>query len=139
MLTTVYEILADPQPRPSFCIYLVEEFLEKIKRAEEIAKINCDDEMSRALDGLRNAAVHYRKESIASSIRKLATKTSIALGDPDPEATAKKALALYGRRSGLVHKGEIVSSSEVVELRKLVRETLAVEVGCFDHIRERYP
>jgi hypothetical protein len=42
-------------------------------------------------------------------------------------------------RSSLVHRGESVTWAEVKDLRTLVREALAVEVGCYEWIRKRFP
>ena len=139
MLSTVFEVPADPKQRPTLCVYLVQGLLERVKKAEAIAKRDGDDEMGEALEGLRNSVVHYEKDSITSSIRKLATETSRTLGDPDLEKTGKRAAALYGKRSNLVHSGESVTWGDVNELRKLVREALAVDVGCYERIRDRFP
>jgi hypothetical protein len=139
MLSTVLEVLADPKPRPALCIYLVEELLKKIREAEAIAKRDRDKDAAEALEGLRNSAAHYEKESITSSVRKLAAKAARVLGDPDPEKAGKEAAALYGKRSNLVHSGESVTWADVAQLRQVAREALAVEVECYDRIRERFP
>ena len=138
MLCTVLEILADPKQRPTLCIYLVEELLENIQKAQTIASQD-DTETSEALEGLQNAVVHYKKESITTSIRKLGTKIARTLGDLEPEKMGKQAVALYTKRNNLVHGGENVTSGDVSELRRLTREALAVEIGCYDHIREHFP
>jgi len=69
----------------------------------------------------------------------LARKTAVALGDADPSQAAKAAGSLYGKRSQLVHFGKSVTHADVHQMRRLARECLAVEMGCFHSIRERYP
>jgi hypothetical protein len=61
------------------------------------------------------------------------------IGDPDPQAAGKAAVRLYDKRSKVVHKGLAASLKDVTEARQTVREALAVEAGCFNHIRERFP
>ena len=139
MLSTVFEVLGDPKPRLGLCLYLVADLIENIKKAQAIAKSSGDAEMAEALRGLRDAVVHWEKELITSSIRKLATKASRVLGDADPEQSGKRGGDLYVKRNGLVHRGESVSWADVAEFRKLAREALAVEAGCYEHIRERFP
>jgi hypothetical protein len=139
ILSTVLEVLADPKPRPALCIYLVQQLLENIRTAEKIAKRDTDGPTVEALEGLRNAVVHYQKESISISVRKLATSTARVLGDRQPEKAGRDAVALYGKRSNLVHGGESVSWGDVAQLRKAAREAIAVEAGCYDRIRERFP
>jgi hypothetical protein len=139
MLCTVLEVLADPKARPTLCIYLVEELIENIKKAQKIAKQEADAETQEDLQGLLASIVHWKKESITSSIRKLARKTAQTLGDSDAEQRAKRASELYTKRNGLVHRGESVTATEVNELRTLVREALAVEAGCDHRIRDRFP
>ena len=95
--------------------------------------------MEEAFKALQDAAIHLKKDSITSSVRKLATRTSHVLGDPDPAKAGKRAAALYAKRSQLVHKGKGVTPADVHKLRTLVREALAVEAECYDHIRERFP
>ena len=131
-------MLSDLKPRPALCIYLVEEFLENIRKAEKIAKRDADGGAAEALEGLRNAVVHYQKESIASSVRKLGTNTARVLGDPEAEKAGKAAAVLYGKRSNLVHGGES-TWGDVAQLRKVTREALAVEARCYVRIRERFP
>jgi hypothetical protein len=139
MLSTVFEVLADPKPRPTICIYLVEELIANITLASATANSERDAETSEALRGLRDSIVHWKNESISSSIRKLATRVSRLLGDANPEETGKRACDLYSRRNGLVHRGESVAWTDVQEFRKLAREAIAVEAGCHEHIRDRYP
>jgi hypothetical protein len=95
--------------------------------------------MKEALKSLRDPAIHLKKESITSSVRKLATKASRVLGDPKPEKAGKRAAAIYGKRSTLVHEGNSVRPADVAELRKLVREALETEVGSYERVRERFP
>lgn len=139
MLTAVYEVLSSPKRRPKPCVDLVKELLDRAKQAKEAAAAAGDGEMAEAFKALMNSAGNLKKEGITSSVRRLATCTSQALGDAHPENAGKRASDLYGKRSGLVHRGESVTLADVGELRRLVREALAVEAGCFEHIRERYP
>lgn len=139
MLSTVFEVLADPKPRPTICFYLVEELIANIKQASAVANNKGDAETSDALQGLRDTIVHWKNESISSSIRKLATRVARLLGDANPEQAGKRARDLYSRRNGLVHRGESVTWADVREFRELAREAIAVEAGCHQHIRERFP
>jgi hypothetical protein len=139
MLTAVYEVLASPKKRPKPCVDLVQELLDGAKKSQEIAAARGEEIVEDAFKALQDSAVHLKKESITSSVRKLATRTSKVLGDAEPDNAGKRAAALYGKRSQLVHNGKHVDPVDVHELRTLVREALAVEVGCFERIRERYP
>jgi hypothetical protein len=139
MLASVYEVLANPKKRPKPCQDLVEQLLDSAKKSEETAAANGERELKEAFRALRDSAAHLAKESITSSVRKLATRTSHVLGDVEPRKAGKRAVELYGKRSRLVHKGEDVTHAEVHELRTLVREALAVAAGCYDRIRERFP
>jgi hypothetical protein len=139
ILTAVYEVLANPKKRPKPCVDLVEKLLDGARKSQETAAAQDDGEMEEAYKALCNSAAHLKKESITSSVRKLATRTSEVLGDTEPDKAGRRAASLYGKRSQLVHKGKSVSSADVCDLRTLVREAIAVEAGCFDHIRERYP
>jgi len=60
-------------------------------------------------------------------------------GDVNPASAGKKAAKLYDKRSELVHSGKSISLSDLLELRTIVREALAVQADCYEHIRERYP
>lgn len=48
-------------------------------------------------------------------------------------------MALYGKRSKLVHEGVEVSWADVYAIRQFVREALAVKAGCYERIRDRFP
>jgi len=102
-------------------------------------KFSADEELKSALNSLQESAKWLKKESITGSIRMLARKTAVALGDADPSQAAKAAGSLYGKRSQLVHFGKSVTHADVHQMRRLARECLAVEMGCFHSIRERYP
>jgi hypothetical protein len=77
-----------------------------------------------------------RPKSITGSLRKLATKASAVLGDPKPKQAGEQAANLYRKRGDLVIS---VTKSDVADIRKLVRECLAVEVGCYNDIRKPFP
>jgi len=110
-----------------------------VARATREAEATQDRVLQQALTDMRKAASHWKKESIRSSIRRLAISVSQTLGDPDPEAAGKLAVRLYDKRSDVVHGGDTASSHEALQSRQIAREALAVKVGCFHHIRERYP
>jgi hypothetical protein len=133
LLATVFEVLANPKTRPEVCVVLVQELIDKAKKAENTE----DHKRKDAFKALRQSAEHLKQESIRSSVRKLATKASETFGDPEPERTGKRAAELYDKRSDLVHEGHSVTWADVAEIRKLVREALAVEAGCHEHFRER--
>jgi hypothetical protein len=135
LLSSVFEVLANPKDRPKTCTNLVDKLLERAKVMEKSATPT----MKIALQELRNSAIHLKRESITGAVRKLATKTSKVLGDSDPVVAGKKAALLYGKRSKLVHRGQSVGWGDVVEIRKLVRECIAVEAQCYNAIRERFP
>jgi hypothetical protein len=80
-----------------------------------------------------------KNESITSSIRALAARTAVALGDDEPLQAGKAAAALYNKRSQLVHRGKSVNLADVQQMRQLARECLAVEMGCYHSIRDRFP
>jgi hypothetical protein len=134
-LTMVLEVLAAPKDRPSACIDLVEGFLNQVQDL----KPSADEELRSALTALQESARWLRKESITSSIRMLARKTAVTLGDATPSQAAKAAGTLYGKRSQLVHSGKGVTHADVHQIRRLARECLAVQLGCYHSIRERYP
>jgi hypothetical protein len=136
LLITVLEVLAEPRERPEACIALVDELLQRAERGIADATANSDAEMQLAFKALKDSAIHLRRESITSSIRKLATEASKVLGDPNPQDAGTRAAKLYGKRSKLVHKGESVSLGDVAETRQLVRECLSVRIGCSTGIRE---
>jgi hypothetical protein len=134
-LSMVLEVLCAPKQRPSTCVDLVEELLEKV----ESSKASADAELAMALTALQDSAKWLKQESITSSIQKLATKTAAALGDENPVEAGKKGAALYTKRSQLVHRSKSVTQADVYAMRKLARECLAVEMGCYHAIRERFP
>jgi hypothetical protein len=137
MLTAVFEVLAEPKKRPKACVSLVKNLIDTAKKSEGGAVARGNNKMKEAFKALQDSAFHLKEESITSSVRKLATRASQALGDAEPEKAGKRAAALYGKRNHLVHKGKSVTWGDVNDLRALVRETLAVEAGCYDRIRER--
>ena len=135
-LISILEILAKPAPRRKECIDIID---DAVARATREAEATQDRVLQQALTDMRKAASHWKKESIRSSIRRLAISVSQTLGDPDPEAAWKLAVRLYDKRSDVVHGGDTASSHEALQSRQIAREALAVKVGCFHHIRERYP
>jgi hypothetical protein len=139
MLTSVLEVLAKPKKRNTRCIRLVDELLKVAKAAQQLAAKQGRDDVEEAFKSLRDSAIHLKKESITGSVRQIAIATSKALGDAEPKTAGKRAATLYGKRSKLAHEGKQVTWGDVGELRQLVREVIAVEAGCFDRIRDRYP
>lgn len=134
-LTMVLEVLAAPKERPRECVGLVEDLLERVQSL----KLSADDERKLALISLEDSVKWLKQESITSSIGGLAEKAATVLGDANPAGAGKGAKALYGKRSKLVHKGKSVTNADVLQVRKLARECLAVEIGCYHSIRERFP
>lgn len=135
-LISILEIIARPAPRPMQCLNIIQDAMTRMKQEAEAAH---DPALIEALTDMHDSALHWKRESIRSSIRRLGTKTSQALGDLDPQARGRTAVRLYDKRSKVVHKGTTASLADVAETRQIVREALAVEAGYYAHIRERFP
>ncbi|MCA1542035.1 hypothetical protein I6F18_18930 [Bradyrhizobium sp. NBAIM32] len=135
-LISILEILADPAPRPGQCISIIEDAMTRMK---DEAKAAGDTLIRQALEDMHRGAEHWKKESIRSSIRRLGTDVSRKMGDADPAAVGRAAVNLYDKRSLVVHEGVGASLRDVADTRKIVREAIAVEADCFEHIRGRFP
>ncbi|MCG2641430.1 MULTISPECIES: hypothetical protein [Bradyrhizobium] len=135
-LISILEIMARPAPRPKPCLDIIEDAMVRMKSEAETAM---DPALRQALLDMHTGAVHWKSESIRSSVRRLAIDAARTLGDPDSGAVGKSAVRLYDKRSLVVHQGETASLSEARFARQLVREVLAVAAGSYEHIRERFP
>ena len=135
-LISILEIMAKPAPRPKPCLDIIEDAMVRMKSEAETAT---DPALRQALFDMHKGAIHWKSESIRSSVRRLAMDAARTLGDPDPGAVGKSAVRLYDKRSLVVHQGETASLSEARFARQLVREVLAVAAGSYEHIRERFP
>lgn len=135
-LISILEVLASPAARPGQCISIIDDAMTRMAKEAKAA----DDPMLRqALEDMHKGAKHWKDESIRSSIRRLATEVSRKMGDADPVAAGRAAVKLYDRRSLVVHQGEGASLQDAADTRKIVREAIAVDAGCFEHIRGRFP
>jgi len=135
-LISILEIMAKPAPRPAPCLDIIEGAMVRMKSE---AEATTDPELRQALLDMHKGAVHWKAESIRSSVRRLAVDTSRTLGDADPEVAGRSAVRLYDKRSLVVHGGQTASVGEARETRQIVREVLAVAAGSHQHIRERFP
>ncbi len=131
LFATMLEVLSAPAKRPQPCIDLVNELIKKAKAAEDTP----DLERKEAFQSLRRSAEYLKNDSIRGSIRRIATHASQILGDPDPSLTGRLAARLYDKRSSLVHSAEPVALMDVVKIRRLAREVLAVQANCYQNIR----
>jgi hypothetical protein len=108
-------------------------------RMKSEAEAATDPALRQALRDMHKGAVHWKAESIRSSVRRFAINASRIWGDADPEASGRSAVRLYDKRSLVVHQGQTASVSEARDARQVVREVLAVAAGSFEYIRERFP
>lgn len=135
-LISILEIMAKQAPRPEPCLDIIEDAMARMTSEAEAAT---DPALRQALLDMQKGAVHWKAESIRSSIRRLAVDASRTLGDANPEASGRSAVLLYDKRSLIVHQGQTASVSEARDTRQNVREVLAVAAGSYEHIRERFP
>lgn len=135
-LISILEIMAKPAPRPARCLEIIDSAMAHMKSEAEAAT---DLELRQALLDMHKGAVHWKAESIRSSVLRLAVDTSRTLGDADPESAGRSAVKLYDKRSLVVHGGQTASASEARQARQIVREVLAVAADSHKHIRERFP
>jgi hypothetical protein len=135
-LTFALELLSRPGDRPNICIGLISQMTNELDKALSAAT----EDDRRALEDMRSTATQFWiTQSFRSAIRALAKRTAEQLGDRDPDAYGRTAVNLYDKRGDVVHRGHSVTTGDVRDIRQLLREVLAVELGCFHHIRERYP
>jgi hypothetical protein len=135
-MASALELLSRPGDRPSICIELINQMTTELEKA--LSTVENDDR--KALEDMRTTATQFWiKQSFRSSIRAVGKRTAERLGDPNPDASGTHAAALYDKRGSVVHRGHSVTIKDVKDIRQLLREVLAVELGCFHHIRERYP
>ncbi len=135
-LISILEIMAKPASRPKACLDIINDAMARMTSEADTAT---DPALRQALMDMHKGAVHWKAESIRSSIRRLAIDASRSLGDADPEALGKSVVRLYDKRSLVVHQGQTASVKEARDARQVVREVLAVAAGSYDHIRERFP
>lgn len=135
-LISALELLSRPGDRPNICIELLSQMTNELDKTLSAAA----EDDRQALKDMRSTATEFWiKQSFRSAIRALAKRTAEQLGDQNPVAYGRTAVKLYDKRSSVVHRGQSVTTSDVRDIRQLLREVLAVELGCFHHIRERYP
>ncbi len=111
---TATEILADPGERRGPARRLLESLIDQADRARQASE-KPDRE---AFDALCEALQGLRRESLRSSVRRLAREARPG----DPGAAAKLIDRAYGARSGVVHHGAHVDVDLVTELRPLVQD-----------------
>jgi hypothetical protein len=131
-LTSIMEILSKPDQRAPECLHLLNQMSDEAKQMS----IAVSQPAREALESLIQSAQHWQKESFRGSIRKMAKQVAAAFNESDVSRYAREAVYLYDKRSGVVHRGENVSHQELKDLRQLVREALAVEIGCLEGIRD---
>lgn len=127
-LTSIIEILAKPLPRPSICTVMIDDMLGSLEQQLAAA----DDEARQALTDMKKSAVHWKRESIRSSVRRLGIRVATAVGSEDPVAAGSLAVKLYDKRSTLTHEAKPVSGTDLLTLHQLVRKAIAVEAGRAD-------
>lgn len=135
-LISILEVMANPAPRPKSCLDIIEDAMIRMKSE---AKTATDSVLRQALLDMHKGAMHWKSETIRSSVRRLAIDAARTLGDPDLDAVGRSAVRLYDKRSLVVHEGETASLNEARMARQLVREVLAVAAGSYEHVRERFP
>jgi hypothetical protein len=109
LLATVLELLCERAPRDNEGLLLIEKWME-------------DASAARRKDLVTGLQL-MREQSISAAIRDRIMRAAQASGlDKEEEEQLKhRAKELYRRRSAIVHGGQPVSYSEVVELRSIVR------------------
>jgi hypothetical protein len=135
-LISILEIMAKPAPRPNACLDIID---DAVARMGSEAAAAAEPALRQALLDMQKGAVHWKAESIRSSVRRLVADASRTLGDADPGSAGRSAVRLYDKRSSVVHQGQTASVGEAREARQIVREVLAVAAGSHEHIRERFP
>lgn len=135
-LISILEIMAKPALRPRACLDIIEDAMARMANEATTAT---DPALRQALLDMHKGAVHWKAESIRSSVRRLAIAASRTLGDADAQASGRSAVRLYDKRSLVVHQGQSASVKDVQDARQVVREVLAVAAGSYEHIRERFP
>jgi hypothetical protein len=113
-LISILEIMAKPAPRPKPCLDIIEDAMVRMNGEAETAM---HPALRQALLDMHKGAVHWKSESIRSSVRRLAIDAARTLGDPDPDAVGRSAVRLYDKRSLAVHQGETASFSEALAAR----------------------
>jgi hypothetical protein len=126
LIATVLELICSRATRDNDALALIEGWKK------------CAQEASRG--DLATALDLMREESISSAIRNevKAACARAGIGDEDSNGIAKRTVALYGKRSSVVHRGATVSAEEVAELRHYVRILLTGtrERGAFSGVLE---
>lgn len=109
LIATVLELICSRATRDNDALALIESWKK------------CAQEASRG--DLVTALDLMKEESISSAIRNevKAACARAGIGDEDANGIAKRTVALYRKRSSVVHRGATVSGEEVAELRHYVR------------------
>ncbi|MET3591806.1 hypothetical protein ABID26_001190 [Mesorhizobium shonense] len=126
-LTTILEMLADPASLRAECTAIIDMVVRQINLQVNAATATTD--VVEALADLRKSSQHWRKESFRSSIRRFVFNVFEAFEDADPQSRGRDAVALYDKRSRLVHDGTAVSWPDVVALNEIARKSLAFAAG----------
>lgn len=90
-LVTILEILSAPAPRRHECNVILENAMTEMQK---LSTSTDDADLEEALQRMHQSAHNWKKDSITSSIRRLAEDVSKALGDTDA-VNAVDALGLY--------------------------------------------
>jgi len=109
LIATVLELICSRATRDSDALALIESWKKCAQGASR-------GDLATALDLMR-------VESISSAIRNevKAACARVGISDEDANDIAKRTVALYSKRSSVVHGGATVSNEEVAELRHYVR------------------
>jgi hypothetical protein len=107
-LVMALEALATSSPRPPRVLALLEEWVSQLEEMQNQGDLDSDE--SGALDSLKHEIFFRKEDSIRSQIRSLVYDTLSKNGDADASEMAKKAVAVYDRRSTLVHEGFLPDS-----------------------------
>lgn len=104
-LVMVLESLAESEVRPKAVIDTLEKFKDQL---EEIEKNYPDDSEEKvSFESLKRELVFRKEDSIRKQIRSLVFNALSMNGDSDALEISKQALAIYDKRSTLVHEGSI--------------------------------
>ena len=125
LLMTAFELVIDRVEQPSPCLRLVERLIADAEAESQQTASSGDQE---ALAALARQADFLKRRSIRQSIRALASECARTNDFPQPDEYGRKAMALYDKRSALVHTGEDISGTDVHELREMLRVVLATKM-----------
>lgn len=123
-LMMVLEALAPVTMKPQFALSILDKWRSEIAGLK--AGLGDGSDELAALEAIERDLDFRREASVSSRIRSFVLTTLGAVGNPDAENIARRALQVYSKRGTLLHEGTLDSAEELDKAERDAKEIIDV-------------